>query len=215
MNEEMWKNQATHKAHWKDVFHCRGVTGIFIWGGKGIFPDIFPRVKCFFPVKNSHFGRPKTNFHCFQKWKAKKKKKKKRPSPLLITFPTSISNFPPSLLPFSFFSSQFSALFHFSLPLSSRYISKNFPVRSLWGALCPNMPPCLLHHCFIGPKQNYECLPLDYNQTRNNNITKTNSPWDIPFLCRGISIIFWCTSGNFICINNLSESGRNESFQCV
>ena len=54
----------------------RGVTGIFFWGGKVIFPDFFPGVKCFFPVENSHFGRPKTNFRRFQKWKAKKKKNK-------------------------------------------------------------------------------------------------------------------------------------------
>ena len=80
----------------------RGVTGIFFWGGKVIFPDYFPGVKCFFPVENSHFGRPKTNLRRFQKRKAKKKKKS---SPLFITFPTSISNFPPSLLQFSFFSS--------------------------------------------------------------------------------------------------------------
>ena len=58
----------------------RGVTGIFFWGGKVIFPDFFPGVKCFFP---GNFGRPKTNFHRFQKWKQKKKKKKKK---LLISF---------------------------------------------------------------------------------------------------------------------------------
>ena len=45
----------------------------------------------------------------------KKKKKKKRSSPFFITFPSSISNFPPSLLQFSFFSSQFSPLFLFFL----------------------------------------------------------------------------------------------------
>ena len=45
--------------------------------GQSHFSWFFPGVKCFFPVENSHFGRPKTNFCCFQKWKAKKKKKKK------------------------------------------------------------------------------------------------------------------------------------------
>ena len=80
----------------------------------------------FFPVETSHFGRPKTNFCRFQKWKQKqtnkqpkKKKKKKRSSPLFITFPTSISNFPPPLLQFSFFSSQFSPLF----------LASYFPIR--------------------------------------------------------------------------------------
>ena len=123
-------------------------------------------MKYFFPVENSHFGRPKTNFRRFQKWKAKKtnkqtkkerkkqtnkqtnkqtktnktKQNKKKSSPLFITFPTSISNFPPSLLQFSFFYTQLSPLFPFSLPLFSRYFSKNFPVRSL-GELCPPAPP--------------------------------------------------------------------------
>ena len=40
----------------------KGVTGKIFWGGKVIFPDFFPGVKCFFPVENFHFGRPKTNF---------------------------------------------------------------------------------------------------------------------------------------------------------
>ena len=109
----------------------KGVTGIFFWGGKVIFPWFFPGVKYFFPVENSHFGTPKTNFRHFQKWKAKKEKRGKRSSTPFVTFP-------PSLLQFSFFCSQFSP--HFSLPLFSQYVGKNFPVRSLWGALCP--PAC-------------------------------------------------------------------------
>ena len=32
----------------------------------------------FSPVENFHFGRPKTSFSGFEKWKAKKKKKKKK-----------------------------------------------------------------------------------------------------------------------------------------
>ena len=41
----------------------RGVRGIFFRGGtQSHFPDFFPGVKCFFPVENSHFGGPKTNF---------------------------------------------------------------------------------------------------------------------------------------------------------
>ena len=113
---------------------CRGVTGIFFWGGKVIFPDFFPGVKCFFPVENSHFGRPKTNFRRFQKWKAKKKKKKKRSSPLFLMF--SCFHFQ-----FSTFSSQFSPLFPFFLASFFPIRQQNFPVRSLWGALCPPCPP--------------------------------------------------------------------------
>ena len=48
-------------------------------------------MKCLFPVENSHFGRPKTNFSRFEK--SKKKKKKKRFSPHLVTFPPSVSIF--------------------------------------------------------------------------------------------------------------------------
>ena len=86
----------------------------------------------FFPVGNSHFGRPKTNFS-----QKKKKKKKKRSSPIFITFPPSIFNFPPSLFRFFLF---FCSLF--SLPLFSWYVSTNFPIRSLWG----HSAPCLLRH---------------------------------------------------------------------
>ena len=45
----------------------RGVRGIFVRGGKVIFPDFFPGVECFFPVENSYFGRSKTNFSIFEK----------------------------------------------------------------------------------------------------------------------------------------------------
>ena len=93
----------------------RGITGIFFRGGKVNFPIFFPGVKCFFLVENYHFGRPKTDFSGFERWKAKKKK-----GPLFIlyfvTFPPSSFNFPPSLFQFSFFSSPFSL---FSLPLFS------------------------------------------------------------------------------------------------
>ena len=62
-------------AHWRIqdsmLPGCRGVRGIFFRGGQS--HSIFPGVKCFFPVENSHFGRPKTNFSGFEKWKEKKK----------------------------------------------------------------------------------------------------------------------------------------------
>ena len=93
----------------------RGIRGKFFRGGKIIFPEFFPGVKCFFLVENSHFGRSKTNFSGFEKWKAKKKKK--RSSPHFLTCPPSIFNFPPSLFRFSFFSSLFSL---FSFPVFSQ-----------------------------------------------------------------------------------------------
>ena len=114
----------------KLVDHARGVTDIFFWGGKVIFPDFFPGVKCFFLIENSHFGTPKTNFCCLQKWKAKKKKKK---GPHLLF----ILPFPIFHLLFYNFPSFFSIFTSFSL--FSWYVSKNFPVRSLWGALCPHL----------------------------------------------------------------------------
>ena len=130
----------------------RGITGIFSWGGKVIFPCFFPGVKCFFPAENSHIGRPKTNSVVF-----KSEKQKKRSSPLIITFPTSISKFPPSLLQFSFFSYQFSPFFPSSLlnsPLFPVFLASFFPDTSAkisrsevsggGGALCP-LPVTPLH----------------------------------------------------------------------
>ena len=148
----------------------RGITGIFFWGGKVIFPDSFPGVKWFLPVKISHFGRSKTNFCRFQMWKAqkikstkKKKRERKSSSPLFITFPTSISNFPPSLLQFSqfsFFSSQFSPLFPFFpclfFPNTSAKLSRS---EISGGALCPPAPR-LLRHCMQGSSQWYIWAPL-------------------------------------------------------
>ena len=107
--------------------------------GQSHFPwFFFPGVKCFFPAENSHFGRPKTNFRRFQKWKAKKKKKGS--SPLFITFPTSISYFPLSLLQFSFFSCQFSPLFPFFLASFFPIRQQKFPNQKSRGDTLP--PAC-------------------------------------------------------------------------
>ena len=74
----------------------------------------------------------------------KKKKKKKRSSDLFRAFPTSISNFEPSLYHFPSFLLNFYPFSLFSFSYFSRYVSKNFPVRSLWGGtLPPPAPPPL------------------------------------------------------------------------
>ena len=104
--------------------------------GQSNFSWFFSRLKMFFPVENSHFGRSKTNFRHFQKWKAKKKKKKS--SPLFWKF--SYFHFQFYTFPFTIFLLFFPSFTHFpffSLPLFSWYVSKNFPIRSLWVALCP------------------------------------------------------------------------------
>ena len=50
------------------------MTGNFFEGGGGkSFFLIFSQREMFFPVENFQFGRPKTNFSGFEKWKAKKK----------------------------------------------------------------------------------------------------------------------------------------------
>ena len=129
----------------------RGITGKFFWGGKVIVPDFFPCVKCFFPVQNFHFGRPKTSFSGFEKQEAKKKtktkqnknkNKKRGSSPHFVTFPPSIFNFPPSLLQFSLFPSQFFTPLHFLLcfffPSRSAEISRSEVSHS---APCPSPPP--------------------------------------------------------------------------
>ena len=110
-SEEYSKSNKFLMRNCKYVIHkTRGVTGIFFWRGKVIFPDFFPGVKCFFPVENSHLVDIKQIFVVFKSEKQKtnkqtnktKQKQKKNPSPLFITFPTYISNFPPSLLQFFF-----------------------------------------------------------------------------------------------------------------
>ena len=121
----------------KKIALVRGVTGIFFWGGKVIFPDVFPGVKCFFPVENSHFGRPKTNFRRFQKWKAKKKKKKKKKKVL-----TSFSDV--FLLPFPIFHLFYSIFTPFPFFLASFFPirQQKFPgQKSLGGHSAPPPPP--------------------------------------------------------------------------
>ena len=54
----------------------RGVTGIFFWGDRVIFPDFFPGVKCFFLVENFRFAR--TNFSRFEQKSGKLKKTNKQ-----------------------------------------------------------------------------------------------------------------------------------------
>ena len=127
--------------HIKQEGLCRGVTGIFFWGGKVIFPDYFPSVKCFFPVENSHFGRPKPNIHHFQKWEKKK---------VLTSFYNfSFFHFQFSTFPFTIFLLFFSIFSPFPLPLFSQYVSKNFPVRSLWGHFAPPVTPLGLWSMFL------------------------------------------------------------------
>ena len=85
-------------------------------------------MKCFFPIENFHFDRPKKNFSGFKKWH-------------FVTFPPSIFNFPPSLLQFSFFSSQFSPLFPcVFFPGRSAEISRS---EVSGGTLPPLLPHCI------------------------------------------------------------------------
>ena len=98
-------------------------------------------MKCLFPVENSHFGRPKQISAVF------KSEKKIRSSPLVITFPTSISNFPPSFLKFSFFSSPYSPLFPFFLASFFPIRQQKFPGQKSLGGTLPPLTHRLLRHC--------------------------------------------------------------------
>ena len=127
----------------------RGITGIFFWGGKVIFPDFFPSVKCIFPVENSHFGRPKTNFSCFEKWKAKNEKRereKKKKGPLLFLYFSSFT--------FKFSTFLFS-IFLLFCSIFTIFLASLYPIRqhkfpdqkSLGGHSAPC--PRLLRHCIF------------------------------------------------------------------
>ena len=116
----------------------RGVTGKFFWGGKVIFPDLFPG---FFPVEDFHFGCPKITFRRFEKWQARKKMVL---SSFSNSFPSFIFNFQSSILQFSFFSSRIFPLFHFFpclfFPGRSAKISLS-EVSGGYSAPCPYPPP--------------------------------------------------------------------------
>ena len=81
------------------------------------FSWFFSQREIFFPVENFHFGRPKTSFSGFEKWKEKEKRKIFSSFSsfhfIFKLFLSSIFNFPSSLLWYSFFSSPFSTLFPF------------------------------------------------------------------------------------------------------
>ena len=114
---EFWGNGA-------QVLFVRGVTGKFFWGGRVIFPDFFPGVKCFFPVENSILVDPKQILVVLKSDKVL----------------SSFCNFPPSLLQFSFFSSQFAPLFPFFFTSFLPVGQQKFPCQKSLGALCP--PTC-------------------------------------------------------------------------
>ena len=106
------------------------------------FPDFFPGVKCFFPVENSQFGRPKTNFSGFQKTKTKTHKK------VLFKF----CNFSFFHFLFSTFHFLIFLLFHSIVPF---FLASLFPVGLQkfpggGGEHSGLHTPCLLHHCVCG-----------------------------------------------------------------
>ena len=103
--------------YWRSADNQGRNRHIFLRGAKP-FSSFFPCVKWVFSrLKVPILVDPKQIFLVF-----KSEKQKKGSSPLFVTFPTSISNFPPSLLQFSFFSCQFSSLFHF-------FLASFFPIR--------------------------------------------------------------------------------------
>ena len=153
----------------------RGIRGIFFRGGKVTFSDFFFHgVKCFFPVENFHFDRPKTNFSHSEKWKAKKKKKKRKKS-LLPIFLLFLLPFPilPFLFQFSFFSPSFCSSFPF-FSLASHFLvgQQKFPCQKsrggVWWVLCPACPPTCyeaVHWCETA--ELHGAFPLAGDQVRN------------------------------------------------
>ena len=114
--------------------------GAYFSEGQSHF-DFFPGVKCFFPVENSPFGRPKLNSRRFKKWKAKKKKKKVLTSFYDISYFKFFHRIPfyNNFLLFLFFS--IFTPFPFFLPSFFPIRQQKIPgQKSQWGALCPPVP---------------------------------------------------------------------------
>ena len=128
---------------------CRGVRGIFFQRGQRHFSWFFPAVKCFFPVENSHFDRPKTNFSGFEKWKAKKKKKKKGSSTHFVTSPF----FKISTSPFSIFL-LFCSIFPFFLaslfPVGQKFHSTPPPTFYATGGMGHVLVTASIINCLSG-----------------------------------------------------------------
>ena len=150
-----WTSSTQSLRHWSEMkFNTGGVTGIFFWGGKVVFPDFFsPAWNALSWEKIPILVDPKQISVIL---KSKRKKKEL----FLLPFSTlPFSDFPFLMLPFSLF----------SLPLFSWYISRNFPVRSLWGALSPTPPPC------------YTTGSSMHDGARSSAILCTNALWDLRY----------------------------------
>ena len=120
----------------------RGVTGKFFWGAKSFFL-FFPGLKCFFPIENVHFGRPKTNFSGFEKWG---KKRKKKVLSLFCNFSTFHFQFYTFL--FTVFLLFFSIFTPFPFFCTSFFpVGQKFPCQKSLGDTLPPAPcPRLLRH---------------------------------------------------------------------
>ena len=103
---------ATQTMDYTDLHQMQGRNRKIFLKGQINFSWFFSSMKCFFPVENSHFGWPKTNFSHFEKVKSKKKKS----PPHKLTCPhytfhfyhLPFLDFPSFLLHFPFFPCLFS-----------------------------------------------------------------------------------------------------------
>ena len=172
----------------------RGVRRISFKWGKVSFPDFFPGVQCFFPVENSHFGTPKTNFSGL---KSEKQKKKEGPPPHFSTCP-SIFNFPPFLSFFIFL------LFCSSFPF---FLASLFPVgqhkfpgqKYQGGTLSPAPPvmPLITMHASICPAS-YSLVRIFYRELET--VLDFNPTWHerLDMLCpfsKWDKVKFWLSYG--------------------
>ena len=103
--------------------------------GKAIFP-VFSQCEMFSPGRKFPFWYTQNKFPSFSEVKSKKKKKKKKKGGPHLFLKLFLLPYPSFHLPFYNFPSFLLNNFH-PFSLFSRYVSKNFLVRSLWGALCP------------------------------------------------------------------------------
>ena len=103
---------------------------------------------CFFPVENSHFGRPKTNFSGLKSEKKERRRRRRRRREKVLSSFCNFSSFhfQFSTFPFSIFLLFFS-IFQYFLASLFPVCQQKFPVENCQGGTLPPAPPPADAYC--------------------------------------------------------------------